>query len=113
MIANLSATPMSLAMAAPPEGGGNPLIGLMPLILVMLIFYLLILRPQQKRQKEHRNMIESLSKGDRVLTNGGIYMTIVDVKDDRLYASPADGVRVELAKHAVAARVRAKNAKGE
>ncbi len=96
----------TLAMGAPSgEGGGNPLVSLFPLIMVMAIFWLLILRPQQKRQKEHRKMIESLAKGDRILSNGGLYMTVADVKEDRLYCTLADGVKVELAKSAVAARV--------
>jgi preprotein translocase subunit YajC len=103
---------LSLAMSGQTGAeGGSPFVTLMPLVLVMFIFYFLILRPQQKRQKEHRQMLEAVAKGDKVLTNGGIYMTIVDVKDDRFYASPSDGVRVELAKNAIAAVVTKKGQK--
>lgn len=95
-----------LAFAPPTEGGeSNPFMGLMPLILIMVIFYFLIIRPQQKRQKEHQNMVSALSRGDRVLTNGGIYATVQDVHDDKLVVVIGDGVKVEIAKNAVANKV--------
>ena len=97
-----------LAMAGQPEGGGNPLVGFVPIILVMVIFYMLILRPQQRRQKEHQKMLAELGKGDRVLTNGGMYATILDVKDDRFVCTIAEGVKVEFARNAVSTRVQAK-----
>jgi len=98
-----------LAMAAPTDGGGgNPLVGFIPIILVMVIFYLLILRPQQRRHKEHQQMIGELGRGDRVLTNGGLYATIQDVKDEFFVCTIAEGVKVEIARSAVAARVQPK-----
>jgi preprotein translocase subunit YajC len=97
-----------LAMAGQPEGGGNPLVGFVPIILVMVIFYMLILRPQQRRQKEHQKMLSELGKGDRVLTNGGMYATILDVKDDRFVCTIAEGVKAEFARNAVSTRVQAK-----
>ena len=60
------------------EGG----LGLMPIILVMIIFYFLLIRPQQKRAKQHRQMLSALRRGDKVVTNGGITGTIVQVVDD-------------------------------
>lgn len=102
-IANLAAP---LAFAPPTDGeGGNPLMGLLPLVLIMGIFYVLIIRPQQKRHKEHQNMVQALSRGDRVLTNGGMYATIQDVHDDKLVVVISDGVKVEIAKNAVANKV--------
>jgi len=101
-------TPLApaLAFSPPTEGGeGNPFMGLMPLILIMVIFYFLIIRPQQKRQKEHQNMVKALSRGDRVLTNGGMYATVQDVHDDKLVVVISDGVKVEIAKNAVANKV--------
>jgi preprotein translocase subunit YajC len=95
-------------MAGQPEGGGNPLVGFVPIILVMVIFYMLILRPQQRRQKEHQKMLSELGKGDRVLTNGGMYATILDVKDDRFVCTIAEGVKAEFARNAVSTRVQAK-----
>jgi preprotein translocase subunit YajC len=70
------------------EGG----LGLMPIILVMVIFYFLLIRPQQKRAKQHREMLAALRRGDKVVTNGGITGTIVKVVDD------LDTVEVEIAK---------------
>ena len=70
------------------EGG----LGLMPIILVMIIFYFLLIRPQQKRAKQHREMLAALRRGDKVVTNGGITGTIVKVVDD------LDTVEVEIAK---------------
>ena len=70
------------------EGG----LGLMPIILVMIIFYFLLIRPQQKRAKQHRQMLSALRRGDKVVTNGGITGTIVKVVDD------LDTVEVQIAK---------------
>lgn len=67
----------------------------------ILIFYFLILRPQQKRQREHRNMLEGLKTGDRVLTSGGMYGTVVSVKDDIVNLRVGDNVRIDVAKSAV------------
>ena len=96
------------AMAGQPEGGGNPIMGFVPLVLVMGIFYMLILRPQQRRQKEHKKMIQALGRGDKVLTSGGLYATIQDVKDEYFVCTIAEGVKVEIALNAVSARVASK-----
>ena len=105
----LSALTAPLAMAPPSDGsGGNPFMGLVPLIGIMFIFYFLVIRPQQKRHKEHQSMLASLKRGDRVVTNGGVFATIVDVKDDRYVATIAEGVKVELAKNAVAGKAEGK-----
>ena len=97
-----------LAMGGQAEGGGNPIMGFVPLILVMGIFYMLILRPQQRRQKEHKTMVEALGRGDKVLTSGGLFATIQDVKDEYFVCTIADGVKVEIARSAVSARVKPK-----
>ena len=71
-----------ILMAAPAEGSqGNPLITFLPLIAVMVIFWLFMIRPQAKRQKELRIFRDSLQKGDKVITTGGIYGKVVSVKD--------------------------------
>lgn len=100
---------LPLGFAPPGEGGqSNPFMGFVPIILVLLIFYFLILRPQQRKQKDHAKMLEALAKGDRILTNGGLYATILNVKDNVLVATIADGVKVELSRNAVAAKVQSK-----
>ena len=70
------------------EGG----LGLMPILLVMVNFYFLLIRPQQKRAKQHREMLNALKRGDKIITNGGITGTIVRVVED------SETVEVEIAK---------------
>jgi len=69
---------------------------LIPLLLIMVIFYFLLIRPQQKKLKAHKAMVESTKKGDKVVTAGGIIATVKDVKDDILTVEIADGVRVKV-----------------
>ncbi len=84
------------ALAASNAQAGAGIVQLVPLILIMVIFYFLLIRPQQKRLKEHKNMVASLKKGDRVITGGGIYGTITEVKDDYVRLEIANGVRVKV-----------------
>ena len=76
-----------------------------PLILMFVIFYFLLIRPQQKKQKEHQEMINNLKKGDRIITGGGIYGRIVSVDDSTLGVEIADKVRVKMNRGNVAALV--------
>ena len=70
------------------EGG----LGLMPIILVMVIFYFLLIRPQQKRAKQHKEMLAALKRGDKIVTNGGLTGTIIKAVDD------SETIEVEIAK---------------
>jgi len=70
------------------EGG----LGLMPIILVMIIFYFLLIRPQQKRAKQHKEMLASVTRGDKIVTNGGIEGKVIKAADD------SDTIEVEIAK---------------
>ncbi|OPX18463.1 preprotein translocase subunit YajC [candidate division WOR-3 bacterium 4484_100] len=76
----------------------NPLVGLLPLILIFVVFYFLLILPQQRRQKQHQRLLSKLEKGDRVITSSGIYGTIVNVKDHSVILLIADGVKVEMEK---------------
>ena len=87
------------AEAASADGGFASLI---PLLLIMVIFYFLLIRPQQKKLKDHRSMVDSLSKGDKVMTGGGIYGKITAVKDDALMIVIADGVVITVKRDTVA-----------
>jgi preprotein translocase subunit YajC len=90
------------AMSQPGgEGGGNPLSMLFPILGMLAIFYFLLIRPQQKRQKETKQMITALKNGDRVLTSSGIYATVSGVKDDTFILKIADNVKIEVLKTAV------------
>ena len=72
---------------------------LLPLVLIFVVFYFLLIRPQQKKQKEHRAMLEALHRGDRVVTAGGIMGTITKVQSEsELIVEIADGVKVRVAR---------------
>lgn len=88
-------------MPANPEGGANPLSMLVPILGMLAIFYLLLIRPQQKRQKETQKMIEALKKGDRIVTSSGLYGTVVGLKDNIVVLKIAENVKVEMLKSAV------------
>lgn len=76
---------------------------LMPLILIFAIMYFLLIRPQQKKLKEHKAMVEALRRGDQVLTQGGIVGKVVKVADDGIVeVEIAEGVKVKVIKHTIA-----------
>ncbi len=89
------------AQGAPAQGGDPGLMGFLPLILIFVIFYFLLMRPQIKRAKEHRKMVESLSKSDEIATSGGLLGRIIKVDDNFLTLEIADGVRVKVQKNSV------------
>ena len=74
---------------------------LFPLALIFLIFYFILIRPQQKQQKEFKKMLESLKKNDQIVTVGGIHGTIINVKDKTLVVRIDDNARVEIDKSAI------------
>ena len=80
---------------------GNPLLNLMPVILIFIVFYFLLIRPQKKTQDEHKKMIASLKKNDEVITAGGIHGTIMNVKDTTVTLKVDDNVKVEVQKSSV------------
>lgn len=80
--------------AAPGSAGG--LASFIPLILMFVIFYFLLIRPQQKKTKEHREMIAGIKKGDRIVTSGGIHGQVTAVEDTTLTVEISDKVRVKL-----------------
>ena len=92
----------ALAQAAPAAGGGNFLIQLLPFVMILGIMYFLIIRPQQKRLKEHRDMIGSIKRGDTVVTSGGIVGKVTRlVGEGELQVEIADGVRVRVVRSTV------------
>ncbi len=97
--------PLFAQAAASP----NPLGMMLPFIVMIAIIYFLIIRPQNKRQKEHQKMVEALVKGDRILTNGGLYGTVKDIKEDIVIVKIAEGANVELARSAISAVIRKKD----
>jgi preprotein translocase subunit YajC len=90
-----------LGQAAPAGAPANPLLTFLPLILLFVVFYFLMIRPQMKRQKEHRNMVAALAKGDEVVTNGGIAGRVDEVGEAFITVEIAPGVKVKLQKGSV------------
>lgn len=95
-------TPAYAQAAAPAAGGGAAFAQFIPLILVFLIMYFLIMRPQQKKMKQHREMVEALKKGDSVVTQGGIIGKVVAVRDDEAEVEIAQGVRIRVVRATIA-----------
>lgn len=93
---------ISDAMAQTGGGPAGGLSGLIFPIILIAIFYFLLIRPQQKRAKEHKKLVSELARGDEVLTNGGVCGRVTDVGDTFATLEIADGVEVRLQKQAVA-----------
>jgi preprotein translocase subunit YajC len=90
------------AQAAGGAGGSDFLIQLLPFLLIFVVIYFLILRPQQKRAKEHREMVSSLRRGDTVITSGGLIGKVSKVIDDgEIQVELAEGVRVRVVRSMV------------
>jgi preprotein translocase subunit YajC len=86
---------------AAAASGPSMLTNLLPFLLIIVVFYFFMIRPQMKRQKELRKFRESLKKGDKVVTTGGIYGTVAEIKDDAIVVEIADNVKVKIDKSAV------------
>jgi preprotein translocase subunit YajC len=98
----------AFAQAASPFGGDSMLVSLLPFILIFVIMYFLILRPQQKRAKQHQEMVKNVRRGDTVITSGGLVGKVTKVIDDEhIEVEIADEVRVRQMRSMVA-DVRAK-----
>ena len=87
----------AFAQSAAGGAGGFSLQGLLPFVLIFIIFYFLLIRPQQKRVKDHKAMVESLKRGDEVITSGGI-IGIVDrvMEDDRIEVTIGENTKVQI-----------------
>ena len=91
-------------MPASPDGAGpSPFSMLLPLLGMLAIFYFLLIRPQQKRQKETMKMINALKKGDKVITASGLIGSVAGLRDDVVVVKIADNVKVEMMKNAITA----------
>jgi preprotein translocase subunit YajC len=98
-----------LAMAPPPDGsaggGGSLFSTLIMFALIIGIFYFLILRPQQKRQKDRQKMLDAVKKGDKVVTSGGLHGTVAGLDEKSLLLQVADNVKLKFERSAVTAVV--------
>ena len=104
---------MDLAYAMGSQGAGGQSGGMfafLPLILLFAVFYFLLIRPQQKRTKQHKAFMENLKKGDTVVTSGGLYGKITGITDEAITMEIAEKVRVKVARNAVADYVKGEQA---
>ena len=97
---------IAYAMGPAPEGGaqggGNVFASILPLVLIFVVFYFLLIRPQQKRAKEHRAMLGALKKGDKVITSGGVYGIIENVGTNTVTLKIAENTKVKFGKSYIA-----------
>jgi len=93
---------ISDAMAAAPQGQGDALTSLLPLVFIFIVFYFLLIRPQSKKAKEHKQMVEALAKGDEIVTSGGLLGRISKVGDNFVELEVAEGVTVKVQRQAAA-----------
>ena len=93
---------ISNAWAQAGDGGGSSLFSLLPLVLIFVLFYFLLIRPQQKRKKEHQGMVASMKVGDEVATNGGLLGQVTALDDNCVTLKVATGVNVRVQRHAIA-----------
>lgn len=84
-----------------PTGDQNPLTSFLPLLLIIVVFYFFMIRPQMKRQKDLRNYREALQKGDKVITTGGIYGKINAIKDNHIIVEIDENVKIKIDKSAI------------
>ncbi|MDP4200704.1 MAG: preprotein translocase subunit YajC [Bacteroidota bacterium] len=97
---------------SPPAGPGqqtNPIMQFLPLILIVAVFYLFLIRPQKKRQKEREALISKMEKGDKVVTSSGIHGTVSQVEDTTILVQVAENTKMRFEKSAVT-NVTSKNA---
>ena len=88
-------------MTAATQGSPSPLVSLMPLVVIFVIFYFLLIRPQQKKMKQQKQMLDGLKVGDKVITSSGFYATVVSIGDASVEVKLADNVKVKILKSTV------------
>lgn len=93
-----------------PTPAVNPIVNLFPLLLIFVVFYFLLIRPQKKQEKEHRQLLKTLDKNDQVVTSGGIHGTIVNVKDKTVILRVDENVKIEIEKNCISSVKRAQSA---
>ena len=93
------------------SGSGSPMTLIFMIIAIFAVMYFLMIRPQQKQKKQHQSMLSQLSKGDKIVTTGGMHATVVGVKDNTVIIKIADNVKVEVNRSAVSQIVSSRSQK--
>jgi len=91
----------AMAQSAGGQSGGFDFTAILPLIIMFGIFYFLLIRPQQKKAKEHKSLVAALKKGDEIITNGGLLAKVTEVGDNFLTCNIAEKVEIKIQSHAV------------
>jgi preprotein translocase subunit YajC len=94
--------PLEMALQAPASSPLGGAFSFLPILLIIVIFYFLMIMPAQRRQKKTAEMLRNLKNGDKVITNGGIYGTIVGLEDDAVQLRIAEQVKIKISRNAVA-----------
>ena len=98
----LSVTASAVTAFFLAQAAGNGLVAFLPLVIIMVIFYVLLILPAQRRQKKTQAMLNALKNGDKVVTSGGLYGTIVGLEPDAVQLRIAEQVKVKVARSAIA-----------
>ena len=94
---------VAYAQAAPGAGGPGPIVTILPFILIFVIMYFMVIRPQQKKAREHKNLLSKLKRNDEVMTSGGIYGKVVDLKETIVTLEVAPNVKIRVHRPQIAA----------
>ena len=94
---------VAYAQAAPGAGGPGPIVTILPFILIFVIMYFMVIRPQQKKAREHENLLSKLKRNDEVMTSGGIYGKVVDLKETIVTLEVAPNVKIRVHRPQIAA----------
>jgi preprotein translocase subunit YajC len=94
-------TGVAYAMGGAPGGGSGGLMGLLPILLMFVIFYFLLIRPQQKQARKHQDFIKNLKAGDRVVTTGGLHGEVKGLTETTVTLEIAEKVRVKVTRSAI------------
>jgi preprotein translocase subunit YajC len=93
------------------SGGGSPMSLIFMIIAIFAVMYFLMIRPQQRQKKQHQSMLSQLSKGDKIVTSGGIHATVAGVKDNTVIIKIADNVKVEVNRSSISQVVSSRSQK--
>src|SRR5436309_16110900 len=104
---------IAFAQAAPGLGGPNSMMTLLPFILIFVIMYFMVIPPQQKKSKEHQELLNKLKKNDEVMTSGGIYGKVIDLKETVVTLEVAPNVRIRVHRPQISAVVTGEKAAKE
>ncbi len=104
---------IAFAQAAQAPSGAGSFISFIPLVLIFVIFYLLLIRPQQKKSKEHREMLGRLKKNDRIMTSGGMFGKVIALTETEATVEVAQNVRVQISRPNISQVIKTEKASGK